>query len=216
MSHQVPIIANYVEKLNKIANRLPNTSRLALNRTLVILCAVVVYACPTFDCSAQINSNQTPRRRPNLITPRLQKRQSTSDQQIVPHLARPQNTVSMIINPATGSYRLIGSESDIEIVHAAIVQIENQQSESDHSYVLRVTLEFQLATVVVAILEKSLESEANGLLGLQVEAAHFPEAIVLVGPRSSVWRAERMIASIDSHPDFKKSKPKPNKKSPLK
>jgi hypothetical protein len=124
-----------------------------------------------------------------------------------PHFATPRNLVTMISNPSSGSYRLIGSPSDIAIVHAAIVHIENQQSKLDRRCVRRIALDFQQAAFVASVLKRSLESEANGLRGLQIETAHHPESIILLGTEASVLRANQIIESIDSHPNFRSSKP---------
>ena len=118
-----------------------------------------------------------------------------------------EGAVKVIFDSSTGSVRLVGSREDIAIVVETIKSIESKQSQkgpaSAHS---KIKLNFQLADTVAGLLEVALQNEINALPQLTIRPVHFPEAILLVGPQTSVAKAKKLIEAIDSHPKFPRRK----------
>ncbi len=136
----------------------------------------------------------------------LQKPDAKKASQIIPRRGL-KGTVKVIFDSSTNSVRLVGSKEDIAIVAETIRAIQSKQSQagsaSAHS---KVKLNFQLADTVAGLLEVALQNEVNALPKLTIRPVHFPEAILLVGPKTSVAKAKMLIKEIDSHPKFPRRK----------
>ena len=117
-----------------------------------------------------------------------------------------EGAVKVIFDSSTGSVRLVGSREDIAIVVEAIKSIESKQSQKGPSAHSKIKLNFQLADTVAGLLEVALQNEINALPKLTIRPVHFPEAILLVGPQTSVAKAKKLIEAIDSHPKFPRRK----------
>lgn len=112
---------------------------------------------------------------------------------------------------------LIGSLDDVKIVKAAYELIRDKMKvASDPVVSEKVVLKFQMADVVVAMMNSSMDSTVTGS-SVKAEALHFPESVLLIGPSSSIRQAKKLLKTIDSYSLGKqKKKTGPAKSSPEK
>ena len=112
------------------------------------------------------------------------------------------NSVKVFFDSVTRQYVLVGEKVDVAIVKRSIVMLNERFSALSHTVTEKILLEFQLAETVAEILSNSMALESGGATRLRIHPLHFPESILLVGPRNEVERAKRIVKSMDSHPGF--------------
>lgn len=128
------------------------------------------------------------------------------------HFRVPSGRVKVIVHP--NHLVITGTQGDVEIIKRAVATIQAKMkagNDLDPHTSERIPLKFQTADVVALMLNNSLDSHLAGP-PVKVEALHFPESILLVGPASSVKQAKKLLATIDSHSLFKKRNPLPQPK----
>ena len=97
---------------------------------------------------------------------------------------------------------VIGSKEDVKTVAVAIEIIrEKMLANSDSTVSERVVLKFQLAETVTTIMSNMMGMHSRGA-PVKISPLHFPEAVLIVGPASSVRNAKKLLAAIDSHDGF--------------
>ena len=210
------------DQIQKASSNYPrrNIATWFVKIALVFVLLMAVGAAQTFgQTSKQKSGPIEPGAKPNesrLVIPMgaIQKRAdknpiaSTTDKRI----GTPSGRVKIIVKP--NQLVITGAQQDIEIVKRAVAMIQAKMAASnklDPQTSERVTLKFQMADVVATMLSSSLESQLTGP-PVKVEALHFPESILLIGPKSSVNQAKKLLAIIDSHSSFKKRSPIPSAK----
>ena len=210
------------DQIQKASSNYPrrNIATWFVKIALVFVLLMAVGAAQTFgQTSKQKSGPIEPGAKPNesrLVIPMgaIQKRAdknpiaSTTDKRI----GTPSGRVKIIVKP--NQLVITGAQQDIEIVKRAVAMIQAKMAASnklDPQTSERVTLKFQMADVVATMLSSSLESQLTGP-PVKVEALHFPESILLIGPKSSVNQAKKLLAMIDSHSSFKKRSPIPSAK----
>ena len=118
-------------------------------------------------------------------------------------LPRVKKVVRMAIEKDTNMLVLIGTEGDVAVVQRAIEIIkEGLKANADQRVTKKVLLNFQLAEHVEQILSDLMNLKTHTPPGLTINVMHFPEAILLTGPKSTIERARTLIKAIDTHPDF--------------
>ena len=121
----------------------------------------------------------------------------------LPTVGAIRQVVKVLHDRATNRVMLVGSKEDVAIVKQAIESFNRKMDASPNPMITeKVKLKFQLAETVTAILTKSMELKSSRLTNLRADPIHFPESVLLVGPKDSVDRAKLLIESIDSHPGF--------------
>ena len=135
------------------------------------------------------------------VLPSAGKRTKAVTRLELPSPRRLSGVVKVIFDSQTGSVRLVGSPADIKIVEATISAVRKMNGMDPYS-TARITLSYQLADVVVELLQKTLAAEIAKNPRVKIHSVHFPESVVLVGPKSFVDKAKKLIKTIDSHPDF--------------
>lgn len=106
--------------------------------------------------------------------------------------------VKVFVDSKTNRMTLVGSKKDIAIVAKTIRSIrERMDMKSDPIITEKVLLHSQLADSVALIMQASISVHNSDGAKVQLNAVHFPEAILISGPASAVKRAKELLATID-------------------
>lgn len=108
------------------------------------------------------------------------------------------------ITVKSNSLIITGHPQDVAIINRAIQSIQaKMQASADPMVSERVMLKFQMADAVVIMMNNTMDGHVTGG-PVKIQAQHFPESILMVGPSSSVKQAKKLLKTIDSHHQFEK------------
>ncbi|MFK7768713.1 MAG: hypothetical protein AB8B55_15945 [Mariniblastus sp.] len=169
-------------------------------KTLFIIAAVLLSVSTGFAQSErrsghQVNSEAD--RKPGAVG--LKDKTSTKIETMTPRGLT--GKVRVIFDSQTGQIRLVGASGDIEIVEDFINALSNNMPRKG-KVVAKIGLKFQMAETVALLLGETMSNEMQSNPKLTIQSLHFPEAILLTGPKSSIEKGKRLIEVIDSHPKF--------------